>query len=344
MPYDIYVLDENQLTVTDAQSNVTANQLDGITQGSGVHMVGQTITLNSNAWHAVSINDNDLNFQDSDTSQKLATPETFNGQTYNSGTVVEAEFRMVLSYGGDSWTVVAFNVNNSSPAYGTVEGLAFIGGPGGFPPVGVPLTVTSAGEGPSFAATSYATPICFASGTMIDTPDGPRLVEEIKVGDLVQTLHDGPQPVLWHASRSWPAQGAYAPVLFRTGAIGNARPLRLSPQHRVRVTDWRAEVFCGEEAVLIPALHFVNGRDVIVETGGILTYHHLLFSRHQIIWSEGVETESFHPGETGVAGLPCQTRAELYSLFPELEFDPATYGAAVHPSVRRHEAQVVLAA
>ena len=39
------------------------------------------------------------------------------------------------------------------------------------------------------------------------------------------------------------------PVEFAPGAIGNARPLRVSPQHRILLNDWRAQVFFGEDEV-----------------------------------------------------------------------------------------------
>lgn len=335
MPYDIYVLDESDVTLTGAV-------LDGVTQGDGSHMVGATMVLSPD-WYPVSINDNDADFSDNDSSQTLNGTQTVDGVSYGGGTRVEAEYSMVLSDGTNQWTVVAFNVNNSSPAFGTVEGLAFIGGPGGFPPAGVTLTVLSAAEGPSFAAADYATPICFAAGTLIDTPDGPRPIEDIAVGDLVDTLHDGPQPVRWQASRTWPARGKYAPVVFAPGTIGNTRALRLSQQHRVLVRGWRAELYFGSDAVLIPACRFVNGRDVCIAEGGMVQYHHLLFDRHQIVLSEGAETESFHPGAVGVTGLPDEARDELFDLIPQAR-GLEVFGVTAATVLRGPEVQVMLAA
>ncbi len=337
MAYNIYVLNETNLTISGGAV------LDGVTQGDGSHLVGRTIMINSPSWYSVAINDDDPNFQDNDSSQKLNGAQTINGTNYGNNTVVEAEYSLVLTDGTNTWTVVGFNVNDSSPAYATVEGLAFIGGSGGFPPHGVPLTVVSNGEGPNFAATSYATPICFAAGTLIETADGPRPVEEIVVGTLVRTLHDGLQPVRWRDGRDFPATGAFAPILFRAGAIGNSRPLRLSPQHRIRIADWRTQLWCGEDAVLIAAQQFVNGTDIVVDQGGMVTYHHLMFDRHQIVFAEDVPTESFYPGEIGISGMDDATRQELFTLFPSLRDEPGGY-SAVHPSLRAPEAQVLLAA
>lgn len=310
--YDIYVLEEDEITISGG------GQLDGVTQGDGSHLNGLTITLNSNSWVPVSITDDDDNFQDSDGSQRLDGPTTLNGTTYATNTVVEAEYGIVVSDGTNSWTLVGFNVNNSAPAYGTVEGLAFIGGPGGFPPVGVPLTVTSTAEGPNFVATEYATPICMASGTRVATPKGDRLIEDIHVGDEVMTRDHGVQTVRWHGWRHVQCQAAFAPVRFETGAIGNSQPLVLSQQHRVLIDSWHAELFFGANEVLVPAVHLLNDTTIRLVREGAVTYHHLLLDVHAVLSTEGVWTESFHPGDVAMKGMLPQARSELSQLFPEL--------------------------
>ena len=47
---------------------------------------------------------------------------------------------------------------------------------------------------------------CYAPGTMIDTPDGPRAVETLQVGDLVMTLDHGPQSIRWVRSGEVPSE------------------------------------------------------------------------------------------------------------------------------------------
>jgi hypothetical protein len=42
----------------------------------------------------------------------------------------------------------------------------------------------------------------------------------------------------------------------RSGTIGNYGYLRFSPQHRVLVRGWRAELFCGANQVLVAACRF----------------------------------------------------------------------------------------
>ena len=334
--YDIYVLEEDDISFSGGA------QLDGVTQGDGSHLMGVDITLNTNAWQPISITDNDTNFQDSDSSQQLDGPATLNGITYGDGTVVEAEYAVVVSDGTNSWTLIGFNVNNSSPAYGTVEGLAFIGGSGGFPPVGVPLTVTSTIEGPNFVATDYATPICMAAGTFVEPPTGPRKVEQIAVGDPVLTRDHGPQPVRWHGVRRVLCRAGFAPVRFAPQAIGNTRPLLVSQQHRVLVEGWQAELLFGTCEVLVPAVHLVNADTITLIRSGEITYHHLLLDAHAVIATEGVWTESLHPGAQALKSLMPKARHELFSLFPELDADATTCAQHLaYPSLKQFEAGIL---
>ncbi len=334
--YSIYVLGESQITVSGG------GQLDGVTQGSGVHLNGRTITLNSGAWAPVEISDDDPNFQDSDTSQRLFGPQTIDGVSYAGNTVVEAEYGISVTDGVSTWQLVGFNVNNSSPAYATVEGLAFIGGPGGFPPVGVPLTVVSTSESPSFAATSYATPICVITGTQILTPHGLRAVEEIRAGDAVVTRDHGVQPVQWAGARSFAARGTCAPVWFRQGALGNSAPLMVSQQHRMLLTGWQAELLFGESEVLVPAVHLVNDASVRLRPGGHVRYHHLLLETHAAIQTNGTWSESFHPGTQALNAVQPAAYDELIALMPELADGAWSEAAACsYPVMKRFESALL---
>lgn len=274
--YSIYMLGESDMTIV-------GGVLDGVTQGNGSHLIGTTITLNDPNWTEIAITDDDANFQDTDGSQVLNGAQVIDGVLYADGTVVEAEYSLTLTDGTNTYEVVAFNVNESSPSYGTVEGLAFIGPQGGFPPIGVELTVVSAQEGPSFAATEYATPICFARGVLIATAEGLRSVEALRPGDLVLTRDRGYQPLRWCHTHSYAAHGAATPVLLRAGSVGNDRDLLLSPQHKLLVNGWRAELLFGQDEVLVAAKDLVNGRSVVERPGGAVTYTHLLFDQHELI-------------------------------------------------------------
>ena len=258
--------------------------------------------------------------------QVLNQPLTVNGTTYAAGTQIELEFA-VSTNSTEGNGIVFYYIRIA----GVNVGIAAVDAP--IVP-GVTYTITgfqdggaaSGGAFPSGIPTAvpWDTLICFTEGTLIDTPEGPRLIETLEPGDLVTTLANGSQPVRWigcrHvAGRDLALRRDLQPVEFAPGALGNTRALRVSPQHRMLLTDWRAEVYFGEEQVLVPAKALINGSTVRqVRPAGGVTYVHLLFDRHEIILSEGALSESFHPGEIGLAALDDDQRRELETLFPGL--------------------------
>ena len=183
--------------------------------------------------------------------------------------------------------------------------------------------------------------LCFAAGTLIETAAGARPVETLGVGDLVQTLDNGLQPLCWVGSRKVPARGEMAPVHFTQGVLGNRRGLTVSPQHRMLIRSPRAELLFGDHEVLVAARHLVNGQTIYRREGGFVDYVHLLFRRPEIVFSEGVPSESFHPAERSLAGFAPQTRAEILRLFPELA-GPETRGLpSARPTLKGFEAALL---
>jgi len=184
---------------------------------------------------------------------------------------------------------------------------------------------------------------CFVGGTMILTPDGDVAVETLQPGDLVVTHDDGPQPVRWIGQRSVPAEEEFAPIRIEAGTFGDHRTLLVSPQHRVLMRDSLAELLFGESEVLVAAKDLVNGDTVRVQQGGDVTYVHILFDRHQVIFSEGLTTESFLPGPQTCHCFDPGTVDEICALFPE--FDPDTglgYSPTARRTLRGYEAQILI--
>ncbi len=182
---------------------------------------------------------------------------------------------------------------------------------------------------------------CFVAGTDILTPAGPKRVEDLHVGDLVFTQDNGPQPIRWIGQRTVPAIGSMAPIRIAQGTLGVTKDLWLSPQHRIMIKGAAATMLFGETEVLAKAKHLVNGQTIREMPGGMVTYVHLLFDRHQIIYANGLTTESFQPGPETAASFDPEVAAELLSLFPELGPDMSDYGPAARMSLRRHEARVL---
>ncbi|MCK0148416.1 Hint domain-containing protein [Marivita sp. S6314] len=185
---------------------------------------------------------------------------------------------------------------------------------------------------------------CFVAGTMIDTPDGPKPVQDLREGDLVLTLDDGPQPVRWAGSRETEAMGDFAPVVIAAGSYGAQSDVWLSPQHRVLVRDIWAELLFGEAEVLVKAKDLVNGSTVTrVASGTPVTYVHLLFDRHQILNSSGLASESYLPGPMMSKSFDAEAQAEILALFPELADLQSSGWQAARPILKSHEARALTA-
>ena len=181
--------------------------------------------------------------------------------------------------------------------------------------------------------------ICFGRGTVIKTIEGEKRIEDLKPGTKVLTYDRGYQPIRWIGSTKVAAIGKFAPIRFQTGVLGNDRPLFVSPQHRMMMDGWQAQLYTGETEVLVPAINLVNGQTITQAEGGEVEYFHMLFDQHELVFANGSVSESFHPGEQGWSALCEATRAEILALFPELEASNfKSFGRAARYSVKRNEA------
>lgn len=184
-------------------------------------------------------------------------------------------------------------------------------------------------------------PACFVKGTLIETPDGPRPIETLIEADLVVTKDAGPQPVRMVCHRVSDATGDHAPIRIRKGVIGNSRDLLVSPQHRVLVTGWWAELYFGEEEVLIAAKHLVGiFEGVRVEPRRVVDYYHLILGDHHLLVSEGAISESFDLGGDFALYDP-EIRSAYEARYPGAIDDFWARTRTVLPIICRHEAMVL---
>ncbi len=330
--YSIFVLGESQLSISLAQG------LDGLTQGTGIHLIGQTITIDSRAATEVFVTDggSDANFADNDNNQLLDGDQTIDGTLFTDGTRVEAEYGITLTDGTNTWQAVAFNVNNSSPSYATVEGIAFIGGPGQFPPAGVPLTVVSTQEGPSFEAVDYVTPICYGSGTLIETDRGHIAIEKLCAGDKVRTQDDGFLPVQWTGTQEVIAAGRFRQVEIPAGVLSNFAPLKVSQQHRMLISHPLAELLFAATEVFVPAISLVDAGVADLSGHKTACFHHVLLERHSIIRANGAASESL------LTAQPMDQQNPDYLFFPKLAGRVTQATEIARPALKRREASFLL--
>ncbi len=178
------------------------------------------------------------------------------------------------------------------------------------------LTFTGARSNSSFYTTENTGVVCFAAGTTIRTPRGEVPIEELQVGDLVCTLDHGPQPLRWIGRREvgreeLAADPRLRPVLIPRGLFGASRDLLVSRQHALLIdADHLARALHLAEARGLPA-RIAHGKRQV-------TYIHLMFDAHQIIFGNGVASESFYPGTSALEMLAPAARATMMAAFPAL--------------------------
>ena len=75
----------------------------------------------------------------------------------------------------------------------------------------------------------------------------------------------------------------------------------------------------GEAEILVAAKHLTGMTGIeIDDSHQPLEYFHLLFDRHEIVCSEGAQTESLFTGPEALRSVDPSARAEIMALFPEL--------------------------
>jgi len=190
---------------------------------------------------------------------------------------------------------------------------------------------------------------CFLKGTKIQTARGIIKVEDLHVGDHVLTRDNGLQEIRWIGSS--PVSKAMLakneklrPIKIAAKALGQNLPeedLFVSRQHRVFLQDWRAEMMFDTSSVLVAAHVLVNDTSITIDhTKTDVIYYHIAFDNHEIIFSNGLATESFHPCTATVADMAPETQKELLALFPNMVDQKAAYPTA-YPSLKSYEGQMI---
>jgi len=243
--------------------------------------------------------------------------------TYDSGAIYLEESYALSKPGGGTIDVFRVEVEGNLVGYITSEPLV----------PGTAYSFTRSNVTPSNAPdttdpTSIVDVPCFTAGTLIETPTGPKAIEDLVEGDLVLTLDHGPQPIRWIGSRTLTsaelrAKPRLRPICVSAGALGAGLPrrdLRVSPQHRMLVRSAIAVRMFDAQEVLIPAHKLVGVPGVHVdETANSVTYYHILFDRHEIVTAEGAPTESLYTGPEALKSVGPEARNEILELFPELD-------------------------
>jgi hypothetical protein len=156
-------------------------------------------------------------------------------------------------------------------------------------------------------------PVCFCRGTMIQTPEGERPIEDIRPGDLVVTWKDQVVRVIWSATLRYdlPLPDA-RPIVIERGALGNRLPrrrLRVSPWHRFPLPGTAERV-----PLLAPAAALTRLPRVKPDTlEGPVSYHQIVTEKHALVLAEGQPAETLFPADPALENLSHGARKEMLS-------------------------------
>ncbi|MBO9465120.1 Hint domain-containing protein [Tropicibacter sp. R15_0] len=186
--------------------------------------------------------------------------------------------------------------------------------------VGDGLSFTGASaDGSSFTVENTGV-ICFAKGTMIRCAEGEVAIEELRPGDLVQTMDRGLCEIVNVERSDVPfsrlrKEAQSRPVWISPKLTGGEVPLIVSPQHCLLLPGR------GGTRALIKAGHLARmegGQARVMLGKRQVSYFHLMLERHEILFANGMPAESFYPGRMAVSTLGREGRARLVRLFPDL--------------------------
>ncbi|WP_339077652.1 Hint domain-containing protein [Acetobacter sp. AC2005] len=199
---------------------------------------------------------------------------TFNTRQSDDGsTAIKIKW---VSLGGNTYKVV----NAANPDDVLVESLTFVQNES-------PEKIGYDGD--------TATINCFLAGSLIETPEGLRKIEDMQVGDAVCIYADGKKKV---SHVTW---AGHAPVQVNTALKQDEAgyPIRIIanaladnvPSTDLLITPEHCLFFDGK---FVPARMLVNGGSIFYDTSiTSYEYYHIETAQHSIIKANGVLTESY---------------------------------------------------
>ncbi|QQA44905.1 hypothetical protein FHY64_07400 [Pelagovum pacificum] len=190
----------------------------------------------------------------------------------------------------------------------------------------------------------------FARGTLISTAQGPVAVEDLLPGDMVKTVEEGFQPLLWKGSTTIvPNARGQSPQMGRltriaADALGVARPmpdLVLGPKARIYHRTEAVQRLTRADGAFVPARDMIDGINLIELTPmSAVPVYHLGFAGHHRLIACGVEIESHHPGTLHELALRGENLGLYMSLFPHFD-DFADFGPLRYARLRMSDLEML---
>lgn len=170
--------------------------------------------------------------------------------------------------------------------------------------------------------------VCFAEGTLLLSSDGYRPVEQLAVGNYLKLADGGYSKIRWVGyslldEAALDLQPNMRPIRLRKDCLAKGYPfadLIVSPQHRIWVNGATIREMTDSAGGLIAAKHLLglNGVEVAQDIRSV-RYYHVLMDNHEILWSNGLPTESLLIGKHMSGHLAPALRRDIIRHMPEAE-------------------------
>lgn len=192
--------------------------------------------------------------------------------------------------------------------------------------------------------------VCFLRGTLIDTPQGQKPIETLRIGDQISTYDGNILPLRWVGHRHVTAaelllHPELRPIVLPQDMFGDglpARRLKLSPSHRLAIGGWQAEMLFGFDTALIRANYLLGEGAARVNPNRGIDYYHLLLDDHTLVLANGLACESFQLGARGELALEQDDLAILATACPGQTLADLLERPDCLPSLKAGQAKVLL--
>lgn len=164
-------------------------------------------------------------------------------------------------------------------------------------------------------------PMCFLRGTAIATPHGEVRIEDLQIGDQVDTVRGSSAEIKWighhvykRSTLAWDT--SVVPIRVARHALDQTTPHRdlyLSPGHALLI-----------DGVLIGVKDLINGLSIAPSAPAnrdMIEYFHIVLDTHEVIFAEGAPAETFLVKEANHESFT--NFAEFARLYPGHALGPA---------------------
>jgi hypothetical protein len=177
---------------------------------------------------------------------------------------------------------------------------------------------------------------CLLRGTLIATPTGEVAIEDLRLGDLVETISGEAKPIRWIGRQAFRKSVAswhptVMPVRIAKGALDDGMPsqdLYISGGHALYV-----------DGALVRVKDLVNGNSIVSalpDDGATIEYYNVLLDSHDVVIAAGTPVETFQLRGSDYESF--DNFVEFEKLYPvELRPSMAPYAPVVgEESGRQH--------